>query len=73
MPDRLIFARNGVDLRDGVELRNGKANTFGWSSYEVWLVEQFEAPVETRIADLYCGKVINLAEGITFRIEHGDG
>ena len=39
MPDRLTFTKDGKDILEGIELRNGKANPFGWSQHEVWLVE----------------------------------
>lgn len=28
--------RNGQDVSAAIELRNGKANPFGWSQYELW-------------------------------------
>ena len=58
MTDKLIFTKNGVDILDGIDLRNGKANPFGWSTYEVWLTE-------------HGGEPINLAPGFGFRIEKG--
>jgi hypothetical protein len=70
MPDRLTFSKNGVDITEGVELRNGKALLGGWSTYEVWLTEYGgETLVEYRIADLYCGSPINLQPGFSFRID----
>jgi hypothetical protein len=74
MPHKLIFIKDGKDINEGVDLRNGKANPFGWSQYEVWLTEHGgEAMIEHKIADLYCGEPINLAEGYSFRIEKGGG
>lgn len=71
MPDTLWFIKDGKKLQD-VELRNGRANPFGWSTHEVWLTEHGgETLVEYKIADLYCGSPINLIEGITFEIEKG--
>lgn len=73
MPDKLYFTRNGADITEGIDLRNGKANPFGWSTYEVWLTELGgETMVEHKIADLYCGKPINLADGFGFRIEKSE-
>jgi hypothetical protein len=70
MPDRLYFTKSGADITEGIELRNGKSNPFGWSTHEVWLTEPGgEAMIEYKIADLYCGEPINLADGIGFRIE----
>lgn len=73
MPDRLCFTKNGVDILEGIELRNGKSNPFGWSTHEVWLAEQGgEEWIDCHIADIYCGSPINLAEGYEFRIEKED-
>jgi hypothetical protein len=70
MPDRLTFIKNGVDITEGIELRNGKGNPFGWSTYEVWLLEPCgEMLVEFKIAHLYCGSPVNLEEGFSFRID----
>ena len=70
MPDKLVFTKNGVDILDGIDLRNGKANPFGWSTYEVWLTEPAgEADIDYKIGDLYCGEPINLIPGFGFRIE----
>lgn len=69
---QLWFTYEGRDLTEGVELRNGRATLGGWSTHEVWLTkpEQFPGAVdEIKIADLYCGDPINLAEGYGFRIE----
>lgn len=38
------------DCGDEVELRNGKANPFGWSTAELWHNEE-------RIGDQYCGAI----------------
>jgi hypothetical protein len=70
MAERLTFTKNGKDITEGIDLRNGKANPFGWSTYEVWLTEPAGMIMdEHKIADLYCGEVKNLAEGYSFRIE----
>lgn len=71
-PTRLWFTHNGRRLIGGVELRNGRANAFGWSAYEVWRVrpEPYPGAVdEEKIADLYCGRVINLKDGYGFEEE----
>lgn len=71
-PRRLIFTKDGHDLTEGVELRNGRANPFGWSIHDVWLNvgEVYPgAAQEEQIAQLYCGEPIDLAPGISFRIE----
>lgn len=73
MGDRLWFTKNGKDITEGIELRDGKAMPGGWSSHEVWLVEHGgETMVEHQIGDLYCGEPMNMAEGFGFRIEKGD-
>ena len=70
MPDRLYFTKNGADLIDGIELRNGKANGFGWSTHEVWLTERGgEEWLDHKIGDLYCGVPQNMAAGFGYRIE----
>ena len=70
MTDKLWFTKDGKYIADGIELRNGKANGFGWSTHEVWLTEHGgETMIEHKIADLYCGSPINLAQGFGFRIE----
>lgn len=65
------FLKDGQDILEGIELRNGKANPFGWSTHEVWHVENVGAfvPMETHIADLYCGEVTNVRDGYGYRIE----
>jgi hypothetical protein len=73
VPNKLTFTRNGNDITDGIDLRNGKSNPFGWSTYEVWLTEHGgETMVEYQIADLYCGEPINLADGFGYRIEKSE-
>lgn len=70
MVERLWFTKNEKDIVAGIELRNGKANPFGWSTHEVWLTEPGgETMIEYKIADLYCGEPINCADGIGWRIE----
>lgn len=69
---KLFFTEGGNDIVEGIELRNGKANPHGWSTYEVWLTkpEQYPGAInEEKIADLYCGEPINLKDGYGFRIE----
>lgn len=65
------FLKDGNDIIAGIELRNGKENPFGWSTHEVWHIEDAGAyvPAETHIADLYCGEPINFADGYSCRIE----
>lgn len=73
MTDRLWFTKNGQDITEGIDLRNGKANAFGWSTYEVWLNEQAgEDWLDHKIGDLYCGEPKNMAEGFGFRIEKSE-
>jgi hypothetical protein len=70
MPDRLWFTKDGKDILEGIELRNGKANPFGWSQHEVWLVEfGGETMVEHCIGGLDCGVPFGMADGYGFRIE----
>ncbi len=70
MTDHLWFTKDGQDITEGIELRNGQAKLGGWSTYEVWLVEHGgETLVEYRIADIYCGEPINCVDGIGWRIE----
>ena len=66
----LWFTKDGSDIQD-VELKNGKANPFGWSTHEVWVTEHTSGGVvdEHKIADLYCGSPINVAPGYSFRFE----
>jgi hypothetical protein len=71
MPDRLTFTKNGVDITEGIELRNGRALPGGWSQHEVWLKEPAgEGEIEYQIAILECGAPSCLAEGFSFRIDH---
>lgn len=70
MTDRLTFTKNGSDITEGIELRNGRGLPGGWSQYEVWLKEQAgEGEIEYQIAILECGSPSCLAEGFSFRIE----
>jgi hypothetical protein len=69
-----VFTKNGVDIVEGIELRNGRGLPGGWSSYEVWLKESAgEDVVEYMVATLHCGTPDNLAEGFSYRIEDIDG
>jgi hypothetical protein len=73
MTDKLTFTKDGKDILEGIDLRNGKSNPFGWSTFEVWLTEHGgETMIEHKIADLYCGEPQNLADGYGFRIESGE-
>lgn len=70
MPDRLTFTKDGTDITYGIDLKNGKANAFGWSTYEVWLKEHAgEDWIEYQIGDLYCGEPKNMSSGFGWRIE----
>lgn len=70
----LWFTKNGVDITEGLELRNGRSNPWGWSTHEVWVTELGgECEVEVKIADLYCGEPKNVIEGYGFRYEGDDG
>lgn len=73
MSDKCLwFTKDGTDLAEGVELRNGKSNPFGWSTHEVWHSRDAPYPGavdEEKIADLYCGEPINVAPGYGFRFE----
>jgi hypothetical protein len=70
MTDRYQFTKNGEDIVNGIELRNGRANPFGWSQHEVWLVEHGgETVVEIKICGLDCGVPFGLADGYGFRVE----
>ena len=66
MTTTLWFTKDGVDLTEGIELRNGRAKIGGWSTHEVW-------HNETYIADLYCGNPIYLLPGYGFRYEEVEG
>ena len=71
MVKALVFMRNDEDIVDGIDLRNGKGNGFGWSIYQVWYVKNVGAfvPFEEHIADLYCGEPTILKEGYTYRFD----
>jgi hypothetical protein len=69
-PKRLWFTKGGHDITEGIVLRAGRALPGGWSSYQVWVVELGgECEIGVHIADLYCGKPINVAEGYGYRYE----
>jgi len=71
---KCTFMKNGIDIVEGIELRNGKVLPGGWSTYEVWLQEPAgEDVISYRIANIYCGTPINLVAGFSFRIEDIDG
>lgn len=73
MPDKLWFTKDGKDITEGIELRSGKANPFGWSTYEVWLTERGgEDWLDFKIGDLYCGEPTLMAKGFGYRIERAD-
>lgn len=66
--DIVTFTKNGIDITDGIELRNGKSNPFGWSQYEVWLREQAgEDWIEYQIGGIECGTPFGMIEGFGFR------
>jgi hypothetical protein len=70
MSDVLWFTKDGVDITEGVELRNGRAKPGGWSTHEVWVVEQGgECEIEVHIADLYCGEPVHVNQGYGFRYD----
>ena len=74
MADRLWFTEDGQDIIHGIELRNSRANGFGWETHEVWLVkpEQYPGAVDERkIGDIYCGEPINMVPGFGWRMESG--
>lgn len=67
---RLIFSKHGVDITEGIELRNGRGLPGGWSQYEVWLKEPAgEGEVEYQIGGIECGAPFGLVEGFSYRIE----
>ena len=74
MPDKLYITKDGSDVvDDSISLENGKANLFGWSTYELWRTEHAgEDLIKVKIGYLYCGSPINLADGYGFRIEKSE-
>lgn len=73
MQKRLWFTKDGVDIIEGIELRNGRALPGGWSQHEVWLVEPGgETMVEHRIGGLDCGEPFGMMPGYGHRIEEID-
>jgi hypothetical protein len=67
--DILIFTKNGIDITEGIELRNGKSNPFGWSQHEIWIREQGgEVWIEYKIGMLDSGAVSNMIEGFGYRV-----
>lgn len=59
---QLIFWHGEEDVSNSIELRNGKANPFGWSQYEIWRTD-VEAPgLDIRIGWLESG-YLSLIEG----------
>lgn len=69
---RLWFTRDNQKLTEGITLRNDKALPGGWSTYEVWHTRPALFPGaidEEKIADIYCGKPINLIAGYGFVYE----
>ncbi len=71
MADRRIwFTKDGIDIINGIDLRNGKSNPWGWSTHEVWFTDNgYECPIDIKIGDLYCGEPQNMIEGFGFRFE----
>ena len=70
MTQCLWFTKNGEDILEGIELRNGRALPGGWSQHEVWLKEAAgEGEIEYQIAILECGEPCCLADGFSFRID----
>ena len=54
---RLIIHYRGQDVSDDIELKDGKANPFGWSQYRlVHLRQHGMVTVEHPVGWLYCGK-----------------
>ena len=54
---RLLVRHHGDDVTAHITLENGKANPFGWSSFEMIYQENVgRAVVPRRIGFLYCGE-----------------
>jgi hypothetical protein len=65
---KLWFTKDGRDITEGLELRDGRALPGGWNTHEVWVTELGgECEVDVHIADLYCGEPINVIDGYGFR------
>jgi len=48
----LIFDKDGKDVSDDLELKNKKANPFGWSQSEIWHGEKQIGWIESGSIDL---------------------
>lgn len=48
------------DISDDIDLKNRKANPFGWSTSEIW-------HGDAHVGDIYCGDFINMVNG--YRVE----
>ena len=58
----IIYDKNKKDIFNDVELKNGKANPFGWSQYEIYYKRK-------RIGWLESGYPMDFEKGFTFKIE----
>lgn len=66
------FTYNSKRIEKGIDLRNGKSNPYGWSTYEVWRILGTDYPGvenEFKIGDLYCGEPMNLSPGYSYEFE----
>lgn len=64
---RLRIFHEGTEITDRTELRNGKANPFGWSQHEVWAPNGLLGM--ERIGWLESGAPMDFIDGFTFTVE----
>lgn len=52
-----------MDISDDIELRNGKANPFGWSQSEIFYKDE-------SIGWLYCGEPTDFKDGYKYEVKN---
>jgi hypothetical protein len=53
------------DVSDEIELKNGKANPFGWSTYDIF-------HCGGKIGNLYCGEPRDFIKGYSYELKKED-
>lgn len=69
-----ICIKDGVNITDEIERGDGKGNPFGWSSSNLYHVQNIGgAEVRDKVGSIYCGGLSYPASGYQFFVKFSDG